>query len=99
MLSVNQLDAQIKLNEAWKAVNLKDYPRKWKKRETNDQARSTRAVRVGKLLEQGRSNITSSTFTDDAVKAWNKTPEEIKNAKTFSVAKVHLKKIVKALPI
>ena len=29
MLSVNQMNAQIKLSEAWKVTNVPDYPTKW----------------------------------------------------------------------
>ena len=56
-------------------------------------------VTAGKLLELGKFNITTSIFTNDAIKAWNKAPEEIKNAKTLTVAKVNIKKFVKTLPI
>ena len=64
-----------------------------------DQARTIRVVTSGKLFELGRSHITTSTGTNDAIKAWNKAPEEIKNAKTLAVAKVHIRKFVKTLPI
>ena len=36
MLSVNQMNAQIKLSEAWKVTNVPDYPTKWELKTTAD---------------------------------------------------------------
>ena len=44
MLSVNQLNAQIKLTEMWKAVNDKDHPFKIVKKSINNEERVTYIV-------------------------------------------------------
>ena len=44
MLSVNQVNAQVKLQEMWKANNVDNYPLKVNIRMPNDDERTTRAV-------------------------------------------------------
>ena len=44
MLSVNQLQAQIKLTEMWKASNLPTYPLQIGKRTLGAEVRTTRSV-------------------------------------------------------
>ena len=41
MLSVNQMNAQIKITEAWKINNIKDYPTKWEHKITAGQVHQT----------------------------------------------------------
>jgi hypothetical protein len=55
MLSVNQIAAQIKLTEMWKASNDPQYPIKMKTRERQENAMETRSVTRGDLTEIGRS--------------------------------------------
>ena len=51
MLSVNQLQAQIKLTEMWKATNLSTYPLNIEKRSLSVDARTTRSVTMQNLNE------------------------------------------------
>ena len=44
MLSVNQINAQIKLSEMWKAVNDNDHPFNISKRESGSDLRSMRSI-------------------------------------------------------
>ncbi len=55
MLSVNQIAAQIKLMEKWKASNDPQYPIKMKTRERQKNAITTRNLTCGYLTEVGRS--------------------------------------------
>ena len=87
-LSVNQLAAQIKLVESWKAVNLEDYPIQL---ENNQLQRNTngRAVREStvKLWKDGTKSATAKeSFLRDAAKLWNNAPLSVKN--TNSIFKV-----------
>ncbi len=50
MLSVNQIAAQIKLTEMWKASNDPQYPIKMKTRERQENAIETRSVTRGDLV-------------------------------------------------
>ena len=62
MLSVNQIAAQIKLKEMWKASNDQQYPIKMKTRERQENAVETRSVTRGDLTEVGRSTRAKKKF-------------------------------------
>ena len=100
MLSVNQMNAQIKLTEAWKITNIPNYPMKWDLKPKNVDERLTRAAAVADIvLETARTTLAQNTFNNDATKAWNSAPESIKACKTIWSAKNKIKKFVKTLPI
>ena len=99
MLSVNQTAAQIKLSEVWKAINIKGFPIKVKKQMTTQDARITRGVTFGKLIEEGSSKLTINSFVGDAIRLWNNAPEEIKKTKSIYSAKLEINKFVMTLPI
>ena len=98
MLSVNQLNAQMKLLDLWKANNCINYPTKIKKMEANEDRSTTRAVTSGKLVESGTSQHAKSTFYNDSVKAWNRALDNIKSCKSIWSAKKAIKSFVKTLP-
>jgi hypothetical protein len=99
MLSVNQIAAQIKLIEMWKASNDPQYPIKMKTRERQENAIETRSVTRGDLTEVGRSKTVKNRFICDAAKVWNKAPEKIRTSKTFTTAKKVIREHCKSLPI
>ena len=99
MLSVNQIAAQIKLTEMWKASNDPQYPIKMKTRERQVNAMETRSVTRGDLTEIGRSTRAKKSFSCDAAKVWNKAPEKIRTAKTLTTAKKAIREHCKSLPI
>ena len=99
MLSVNQLNAQAKLTEAWKITNMENYHLKWDKRTHGEECRTTRSVTSEKFIEIRTSNLSSATCKSDSIRAWNKAPEAIKNAKLIYQAKREIKKFVTTLPV
>ena len=77
MLSANQLNAQIKLLEVWKAFDIKDYPLKILKKEINEITAVTRSLTNGKLIETAFSNTLSiKTCINDAIRLWNIAPSD-----------------------
>ena len=72
MLSVNQINAQVKLLEMWKAHNIEKYPLKIERKSYNPNSAVTRAAFNGVLIEKGFSSISSKTFQNDAARIWNK---------------------------
>ena len=78
MLSVNQINAQIKLTEIWKAFNDVDHPFKIKKNPVNVEERVTRAMTEGLLKSDALSKVAKTTFINDSITAWNKSPMDIK---------------------
>ena len=74
MLSINQMHAQVKLTEMWKAVNYSNYPLQIKLLEPAQNGRVTRGVIERKLVEPSTLN----TFIGNATRLWNNAPERIK---------------------
>ena len=99
MSSVNQTMAQIKICEIWKANHIDNYPIKVETAHRNDESRVTRAITNNTLKESAKSNVTMSTFINDAIKSWNKCPANIKVAKSYNVAKNLIKSFTKTLPL
>ena len=88
--SVNhQLAAQIKLVEAWKTINLENYPIQL---ENNQLSRNTngRAVRESTIkLWKDDTKVANAkeSFLRDAAKLWNNAPTNVKKAKSLYMAK------------
>ena len=99
MLSVNQMNAQMKLTEAWKVNNEPEYPIKWVMKSTQDDERLTRATAADIVPETARTNLSQSTFNNDAKKIWNLAPLHIKNCTSIFGAKKAIKNFVATLPI
>ena len=97
-LSVNQLNAQIKITEMWKAINEPNYPLKFKNKNTNDSAMISRSKIEGKLLMKHGSDNLKATFKNDGIRVWNNTPENVKNCKSILTAKKYIKDFVNTLP-
>ena len=62
MLSINQMHAQVKLTEMWKAVHYKNYPLNIGKLQPANNGRETRGVTERKLVEP----TTLNTFIGNA---------------------------------
>ena len=99
MVSVNQLNAQIKLLEMWKTIHIEDYPLKLQQQEIREGMATTRAATKGQPCDIGRTQLTQTTCISDAIKVWNSAPSGIKESKTLYQAKREIKKFVKTLPV
>ena len=99
MLSVNQINAQMKLSEMWKAVNDEDHPFNLVRREIGQNFRSMRSISNKMLPVQSFSELSKNTFINDGIKAWNLATPKIKMCMTYASAKTEIKKFVKSLPI
>jgi hypothetical protein len=71
MLSVNRLNAQIKLVEVWKSFNEVEYPTKWSIKVDQPDIIKTRLAGTQNPIEIGKSRLANGTFTNDATKIWN----------------------------
>ena len=99
MLSVNQLNAQVKLVEIWKAINVDNYPLKIEQQTRNDERASTRADTIGRPVEIGRTNLTQRSCISDAIRLWNIAPVTVTSSMSLAQAKAEIKKYVRRLPI
>ena len=86
-LSVNQLNAQIKIQEIWKSLNVIDYPIQLPRQVIQISGPSTRACTNGRLIESGFSSLSQKTCINDAVKMWNSLPDSITMCETLSQVK------------
>ena len=99
LLSVNQINAQIKLLEVWKSKNCDAHPTKWLNRNDTNSDLRTRAADANKLIEAHGSKILTSTFYSDAAKVWNNAPDCIKQCQSVYAVKKQIKQYITSLPI
>ena len=99
MLSVNQMNAQVKITEMWKAKNINNYPLIIEFQSTLEGNRATRASARGDLVIECKSDLSKAAFINDAAKIWNNSPMHIKECKSLYSAKIELKKYVLSLPL
>ena len=66
LMSVNQINAQIKLLEIWKSQKLKDYPLEVRQQTPKIDETSTRACTKGRLCELGKTSVVQNTCISDA---------------------------------
>ena len=98
MLSVNQLNAGIKLLEMWKALKVDNYPLKIKSQYHNEEGINTRADMAGRPIEIGKSVLTQKTSVSDAIHLWNKAPINFAECSSIHQVKRAIKSYVKSLP-
>ena len=99
MMSINQINAQIKMTEIWKAVNDETHPFKIEVPKHKAEERVSRGQLSGYIQSKALTNITKKTFINDSVKAWNLAPHSLKMQTTLIGAKTAIKEFVKTLPI
>ena len=105
LLSVNQLAAQIKLIEVWKATNVENYalilepyrPNRPDQIPGQDYTLRPRENRI--YNDSARLQISKHSFNVDAARLWNLFPPEIRNAATFGIAKSAIANYAKSLPV
>ena len=93
MASINQIHAQIKLLEMWKAVNVEGNPIIVERVTSCPEAALTRSGGNARLLEVGKSYLCSKTFKNDAIRIWNHAPKELEECSSVWSAKKAIKKL------
>ena len=99
MLSVNQLNAKIKLIEIWKALNIDKYPLKIPTQSVSDEQMNTRAMTSSRPIENEASCLIAKSCVSDAIKLWNKAPLELKNCKSLYSVKKLARAFALTLPV
>ena len=97
---MNQLCAETRLVEAWKAVHLEDYCMK----DTLTIREKSKHMRTRSndhtLLETGQKDkYSNGSFLYLTAKVWNSAPQSVKEATTLYQAKGAIKRFVRTLPI
>ena len=99
MMSVNQINGQIKIQEVWKSINIKNYPIQIDKQTTHEYGTNTRACTNGRLLNSGYSCLAQKTCINDAVRIWNQLPASVTECDSFYQIKRQAKLFAKTLPV
>ena len=99
--SANQLAGEIKLTEAWKAINVPNYPFQLEKNNPDkvDTGRAVRTTSIKEWRDDFKSEAASESVSRDTAKLWNTAPSSIKNAPTLYKAKLEIKKYCRTLEI
>ena len=79
MLSVDQINAQIKSTEIWKKVVQSECPLQIIRQAETGSEQSLRSMRANDLGERGVLELFKATFINDGVRLWNKAPDTIKS--------------------
>ena len=98
-LSVNQMNAQIKIQEIWKSIHLIDYPIQLPRQLVQEAGPSTRNCTKGRLIESGFSSLSQKTCINDAVRLWNSLPDSVTLCESLSQVKKQAKLFAKTLPV
>ena len=91
-LSINQMSAQTRLMEAWKAINVDDYCMKDTLKIRTKGAYKTRSSDMV-LLDHGDDGLHTG-FANPTSKIWNKAPRKIKQAESIYQAKKSIRDYV-----
>ena len=97
--SVNQLAATVKLTEAWKTVNVDNYPISLLPTKVKMSEHMVRSGTRKQFNEYAKLKVSKSSFVYDAAKLWNQAPQTIKDCKSLQSAKRTINQYCKSLPI
>ena len=81
--------AEIKLTEAWKSLNIKNYTFQLEPNNPgrNDGGREIRMSSIKMWKDDSKSRAASESMSRDTARLWNTVPDSIKTAKTLCGAK------------
>ena len=99
IMSINQLNAQIKLMEIWKLIKIEDYPLQIKTQLPSETVVTTRADANKRPCEIGVSLLTQNSCISDAIRIWNLAPSSVTNCTSLYQAKKATRLFAKSLPI
>ena len=94
-LSINQMAAEVRLIEVWKALNLDTSLSKLFEKVQG----TTRAASQNRIKQGTYSKLRESSFLYPSCKLWNRAPMSVVEAKSESDARKQIRSFVKGLPI
>ena len=98
-LSLNQMSAEVRLIEVWKALNVEDYCLKDIFQRVESAKTNVRSSGKNRIKSTFKSKLRENSFHYPSVRLWNTAPTEITCATTESAARRAIKKYVLTLPI
>ena len=97
-LSLNQLCAKMRLEEAWKSQNIENYPLLGVLEKTESSILKTRSSNT-KIKTEMPTRLNETSFTYPTAKLWNRAPALRTTAKNIVDAKTQIDNYVKKLPL
>ena len=97
-LSINQLCAQARLLETWKAINVTNHPMKDIMEVTYPKSNMTTRSAGIKINTAAPFYKSHASFKYPSAKLWNISPTNIKNARTLNEARKNINAFVRTLP-
>ena len=94
-LSINQMAAEVRLIEVWKALNLNTSLSGMFKKVVGP----TRAASENRIKLAGNSKLRENSFLNPACKLWNRSPRGLVEAKSEGIARKEIRLFVKSLPL
>ena len=98
-LSLNQMSAEVRLIEVWKALNVEDYCLKDIFQRVESAKTNVRSSGKNRIKSTFKSKLRENSFHYPSVRLWNTAPTEITMATTESAARNAIRKYVLTLPI
>ena len=98
MSSINQIMAEIKLLEIWKSLNVDGNPLNLPVEKKGENSMNTRSSGQVRIVETINSYKSGGTFINDAIKIWNRAPQNIKDCNSLFAAKKAIKVYSRTLP-
>ena len=99
MMSVNQMNCQIKIQEIWKSLDISNYPIQMEKQTPHENRPATRADIKGRLIVSANSCLSQKTCINDAINIWNQLPKLVTDCKSFYQIKKQAKIFARTVPI
>ena len=94
-LSINQMAAEVRLIEVWKALNLGTSLTGMFEKVVGP----TRAASENRVKLPKNSKLRESSFLLPACKLWNRSPKSLVEAKSETIARKEIRLFVKSLPL
>ena len=98
-LSINQLAAEVRLIEVWKAIHLSDYSLSHVFSKFESATLPTRSLQKNCLKNNLKSRIRENSFKYPSALLWNSAPMSVTMADNEKAARKAIRKFVKSLPL
>ena len=98
-LSLNQMSAEVRLIEVWKALNIEDYCLKDIFQKADSGQTNVRSSARNRIKSSFKSKLRENSFHYPSARLWNSAPTEVTKAITESAARNAIRKYVLTLPI
>ena len=98
-LSINQLSCEIRLIEAWKALNHENHCLQGLFEKAHADKGITRSAGLNKLKSCFKTKVRENSYSYPSIQLWNSAPSDVTTATTESKARSAIRNYVMTLPV